>query len=166
MSGLNRRLGEIAFALVVLVIDLLALRDAMPWTIKAGLFPRAIGIPLAILLILLLIRLAKEYADERKVETRPPLPLTLEERREQELERRRIYAIVAWLLIFLVGIWVIGFPLAGVLGTLAFLRLYAHEKWPISFWIAGGTAVFFYVMVTYLNTPFPRGWLFETFIPG
>ena len=163
---MNRRLGEIAFTLVVLVVDLLAVREALPWTIKAGLFPRAIGIPLAGLLVLLLVRLVKEWSDERTVETKPPLPLTLEERREQEQERRRIYAIVVWLLIFLVGIWVIGFPLAGVLGTLAFLRIYAHEKWPISIWIAGGTALFFYVMITYLNTPFPRGWFFETFIPG
>jgi hypothetical protein len=77
--------------------------------------------------------------------------------------RRRGLSIVSWLLGFLAAIWLLGFPAGGTLGTLAYLKLAAREKWPISVAISAGTALFFALMIYGLNTPFPPGALFELF---
>lgn len=157
---MSRNVSEIAFTLAVMVVIGLAVWDARVWEIKARLFPWAVGIPLLALLGALLMvqltRLARKSPGEDSEKPRV-------DDAEAAQARRRGFAIIGWLLGFLALIWLIGFPLAGPLGTLAYLKFNAREKWPISLAISAGTAAFFALMIYGLNTPFPRGMLPELF---
>jgi hypothetical protein len=177
---------NIIFTLVLLAVVGAVIYEARVWEIKARLFPWAIGIPVLAMIVALLMKQVLEQfnrsrqavAEARSVdsllgETRSGASHSAEvhpaERHAAEVEaqaRRRAYAIVGWLLGFLAAIWMLGFPAGGTLGTLAYLKLAAGERWPISVAISAGTAVFFWLMINFLNTPFPRGTLFDLVAAG
>jgi hypothetical protein len=159
----NRRTYEILFTAALLAMVCWAVWEGRDWTIKPRLFPWAIGIPLAGMLAAQLVMLVIRRQQELPATAAEPTADEVEGRIEAERARRRGISIVGWLLGFLGAIWLLGFPAGGTLGTLAYLKLAAREKWPISLAIAGGTAVFFALMINGLNTPFPRGTLFELF---
>jgi hypothetical protein len=150
---MTRSFQDIAFTILLMVVIGVAVWDAQKWEIKARLFPWVIGIPLlGMLAVLLAVQLARHLRDADPSGGGLPTDAAA---------RRRAYAIIGWLLGFLAAIWVLGFPVGGTLGTLVFLKFGAHEKWPISLAISAGTAIFFVLMINGLNTPFPRGTLFE-----
>ena len=160
---MSRDLQQIAFTAAILVVVSAAVWDAQQWAIKARLFPWAIGFPVIALMLALLVqqlvpyfRRAPEPAQSGWVEEVEGVASA-----EAAVARRRGFAIVGWLLGFLGAIWLLGFPAGGTLGTLAYLKMAARERWPMSLAISAGTAVFFFLMINALNTPFPRGTLFE-----
>jgi putative tricarboxylic transport membrane protein len=150
---MTRSVQDIAFTILLMVVIGVAVWDAQKWEIKARLFPWVIGIPLlGMLAVLLAVQLARHLRDADLSGGGIAMDATA---------RRRAYAIIGWLLGFLAAIWVLGFPIGGTLGTLAFLKFGAREKWPISLAISAGTAIFFVLMINGLNTPFPKGTLVE-----
>jgi hypothetical protein len=157
----NRKTYEILFTVALLAMVSWAVWEGRDWNIKPRLFPWAIGLPLIGLLTfqlgLLIVRKRPESAAAEATSAE------VEDQIEAARARRRGVSIVGWLLGFLGAIWLLGFPAGGTLGTLAYLKLAAREKWPISLAISGGTALFFALMINGLNTPFPRGTLFELF---
>ena len=160
---MTRETQQIAFTAVLLAVIAAAVWDARQWTIKAQLFPWVIGFPvMALLLILLLQQLVQR---SRSVPKRSEASVIGQVEHvasaEAAVARRRGFGIVGWLLGFLGAIWLLGFPAGGTLGTLAYLKLAAKERWPISLAISAGTAVFFFLMIKGLNTPFPSGTLLE-----
>jgi hypothetical protein len=157
---MNRDRWEILFTLAVLVVVGVAVWQAHAWGLKPRLFPWAIGIPLMGLLVALLVT---QVVRQFKSAPAAPEPPVIEEAEAVAAAhaRRRGLSIVGWLLGFLVAIWLLGFPIGGTLATLAYLKLAAHERWPISLAISGGTAAFFVLMIYGLHTPFPQGALFE-----
>ena len=165
---MSRNAYEMIFTLALLLVVGAAVWQAQGWQIKARLFPWAIGLPLMGLLAALLVtqvmrqlRASSAVAAEQSVAVEHPEE-TADPVRAADA-RRRGFTIVGWLLGFLAAVWLLGFPVGGTLGTLAYLKLAAREKWPISGAISAGTALFFAVMIYGLNTPFPRGALLELF---
>jgi hypothetical protein len=152
----TRNLQDIVFTLIVMALVGVAVWDAQRWELKARLFPWVIGIPLICLLAALLIVQLVRLSSEAQPGGSEGAGITLD-----AAARRRAVSIVGWLLGFLGAIWILGFPIGGTLATLAYLKLAAHEKWPISVAISGGTALLFLAMINFLATPFPRGTLFE-----
>jgi hypothetical protein len=177
---------NIVFTVVLLAVVGAVIFEARVWEIKARLFPWAIGIPvLAMIVALLMKQILEQFNRSRQAvgevhstdsflgDSRAGASHSAEvhpaERHAAEVQaqvRRRAYSIVGWLLGFLAAIWMLGFPAGGTLGTLAYLKLAAGEGWPISVAISAGTAVFFWLMINFLNTPFPRGTLFDLVAPG
>ena len=79
------------------------------------------------------------------------------------LARRRTLAMSAWILLFTVGVAVLGFRVGSGLLTLAFLRFGANESWKLSLAISLGTYLFFYLLfVQALAIQLPPGWLADT----
>jgi hypothetical protein len=177
----------VLFTAVLLIVVSSAVWGARQWDIKARLFPWAIGFPLIALLLVLLVqqvmhrvrtgleegtpRQAIEEAEEiAAAEAAPacypavatPMPdVAPRANFRLSLEQWRFFSIIAWLVGFPAAIWILGFPLGCTLGTLAYLKLSAREKWPISLAVSTGMALFFFLMINGLHTPFPKGGLLE-----
>lgn len=171
---MNRRTQDILFTLLVIAAIGAAVSDAQKWDLKAALFPRAVGFPVLALLAALLVKQSLGLLKAGQVETTVGETHAVDPEAGQAettvgetdavdpvVARRRFFSIVAWILGFFAAIWVLGFPAGGTLSTLAYLRLSAKEKWPISLYISGGTALFFDAMIQFMNIPFFKGTLFE-----
>jgi hypothetical protein len=66
--------------------------------------------------------------------------------------------IAAWIVGMLGAIWLVGFPLATLLTTLAYLRLAAHERWTVSVALSLGGFLFVHgLFARLLGVPFPPG---------
>ena len=163
---MSRNAYEMIFTLALLIIVGAAVWQAQEWQIKARLFPWAIGLPLMGLLAALLVtqvmrqlRASSAVAAEQSVAVEHPAEAADPLRAADA--RRRGLTIVGWLLGFLAAIWLLGFPVGGTLGTLAYLKVAARERWPFSVAISCVTAIFFALMIYGLNTPFPMGVLLE-----
>jgi Tripartite tricarboxylate transporter TctB family len=163
----TRDMQQIAFTAVILIVVSAAVWQAEQWAIKARLFPWVIGIPVIAMLLALLVQQIIRVVRSAPVRAEVGVVEQFENvaSAEAAAARRRGFTIVGWLLGFLGAIWLIGFPAGGTLATLGYLKLAAREKWPISLAISAGTALFFFLMINFLNTPFPRGEFFEMLFP-
>lgn len=133
-----------------------ALFESRLWDPRAHLMPRVAAIPLlALLLVQLGLTLRAGVVARGRVE--PVLPDV-----PPAILRRRLASILAWLAGIAALIWSVGFAVGGPAATLAYLRLAAHERWPMSLAITGGTLAFFVLMIGALAIPFPCGEL----LPG
>lgn len=65
--------------------------------------------------------------------------------------RPRVIAFVSWILAFFVGVWLLGFIVAGPLLTLAYARLQGRERWRVALPMAVGVAVAIWATRDLLN---------------
>ena len=144
------------FCLVVVALFAWALLETKDWSIRTGLFPRAVGIAgltLALAQLYLALRITfKEGAvnPAKVVDT------------EAALVRQRTISITGWILGFFAVIWLLGFSIAVPLVTFLYLKLGAGEKWPITVILTMLAWVSFYGLFDYtLHVPFPEGLLWE-----
>jgi hypothetical protein len=74
------------------------------------------------------------------------------------LANRRALSIGGWIGGFFVAIWLLGFSAAAAVATFLYLRLGAHERWPVSSALALAAWAFFFGLFDYgLQLPFPDG---------
>lgn len=151
MHGMASRILGIA----VMFASGAAVVIAMDWPVKAKLFPMAIGIPVfcmaAAEVLWGLLRPADRVGamDFRPSEQLPP-----------KIAVRRTWVTIAWMLGFLAGIVLAGFPVAVPLLVLLYARLQGREGWALSLGLALAVWGFFYgVFDRLLHLPFPAGWI-------
>jgi putative tricarboxylic transport membrane protein len=145
--------AETAFSLAILLLVAGAVWQARVWDIQARLFPWVIGFPMLALLVVQFLRSLQ--TEEVASTTEQAEEATV----SPAIVRQRSLNFTGWLLGIGVAVWLLGFPLGGTLGTLAYLRLAARESWRLMAAITIGTAAFFWIMVKLLNIPFPSGLL-------
>jgi hypothetical protein len=148
----SRDTREIAFIVAIILLLVGAIWQAQEWPFRTRIFPMVIALPLLLLTVVLLVAKIRGLRD--------PSPGVLEAPVDEiapQVARQRTLGILGWLLGFGGLIWLLGFPIGGTLGTLAYLKVGARERWPISLAISGGTALFFVAMINGLHTPFPSG---------
>ena len=80
-----------------------------------------------------------------------------------EVVRRRVLVMCGWILVFFLGIWLLGFRVGSFLLTLAFLKFGASESWRVSV-VAGGISYLFFLLVFHfaLQVPLAPGLLTES----
>jgi hypothetical protein len=121
---------------------------------RARLFPLIIGIPG---LILASMAFGKELFTTTRAVTIDPD----EEELEPAVARRRMIAIISWIIGFFGLIWLVGFVVSSVVATFAYLKFGNSERWSISIALTGLAWLFFYGLFDYiLHLPFPDGELF------
>lgn len=150
------------FMVLLLMMSAWSVFEARQWDIRARLFPWAVGFPVIALLALQIattLRAAIAGTGYSVGES------AFDELAHSPEARRRTVMILVWLLVFAALIYLLGFPFGSTLSTLLYLKISAHEKWPISLAITAGTAAFFAALVLFLYVPFPRGILLELLIP-
>lgn len=143
--------------------------QATAWPLRTRLFPLAIGIPVLILALihfgLALRQLRRDAGATGELETSPGVltgvitrgPIAAEVE-TLDITARQALTISAWLLVFLSGVWALGFTIASTLLTLLFLRVAGREGWRLSLGVAAGILVLFVgAFDLALNVPLATG---------
>jgi hypothetical protein len=147
---------DLGFTLLLLALISWTTFEASKWDARARLFPWAAGIPVLVLLIVQIVR------QVRTILASPDGPkVVIGGHADAHVAFERTLRVGAWILGFAVLIWAVGFPVGGTLGTLLYLKTAARERWPISLAITVGTGAFFWILITFLYTPFPRGFIVD-----
>jgi hypothetical protein len=128
---------------------------AMDWPLKAKLFPIAIGVP-----VFCMAAAEVLWGLLRPAERVGAMDFQLSEQSPSEARVRRLLIAVGWMLGFLAGIALVGFPVAVPLLVLLYAKLQGREGWGLSLGLAVAVWGFFYgVFDQLLHLPFPDGWI-------
>jgi Tripartite tricarboxylate transporter TctB family len=118
--------GRIFFCVFLLAVAASAIYMALDWPFKAALFPLSVSIPLLILASIQLLQLIFG-----KAETNDSAALDLEFSSDvpPEIERRRVITAFAWIVGFILTVYLIGFPLTVPLFIFFYLRFESGIGW-------------------------------------
>jgi hypothetical protein len=128
---------------------------AMDWPLKAKLFPLAIGIP-----VFCMAAAEVLWGLLRPAERMDAMDFRLSGQLPPKIAFRRTLIMIAWMLGFLAGIVLVGFPVAVPLLVLLYARLQGREGWGLSLGLALAMwGIFYGVFDHLLHLPFPAGWI-------
>jgi TctA family transporter len=158
---LNNPVYRPLFALFFVGLFVYVLRETFfeirPMEERAALFPMVLGVPC---LILALMAFGQELFNvlRRPTDGKGSAEMTFP--LEQSVIRRRAASIVAWILGFFAGIWLLGFVIAVPVVSFLYFRFAGGEKWATSIPLSLGAWAVFYGLFDYvLHLPFPEGTL-------
>lgn len=156
-------LGGIAFTSVILLVILAALAEATGWPYEARLLPWILGVPAAVLCLVLLardvVRLVRGSPPQENVrimdiQTDSDLPLAV--------VARRAGVMFAWLFGLFAAIWLVGFLIAIPVFVFLYLLLQGREKLRVCLIASVSMLVFMVVVfhhllrVSWLHGAFPQ----------
>jgi putative tricarboxylic transport membrane protein len=153
------------FALFFVALFVYVLRETFveirPMEERAALFPMVLGIPcLALALAAFgqeLLAVLRRPGGGRDA---PEMTSSL----APAVIRRRAVSIVAWILGFFAGIWLLGFVIAVPVASFLYFRFAGGEKWSTSIPLSLVAGAIFYGLFDYLlHLPFPEGTLLTWF---
>ncbi len=151
---------------LVCILSLLFLGwKAQPWEFSAKLFPLSL---VGVGVVLLSFHVARELwrsvypsQAQTKVQT---MDIGIMGEEEPSVIRWRSCEIWAWLVGFLIAILTIGMMVSIPLFSFLYLKVHAHERWPVSLIIPLFVGSFMYgLFEMVLHTPWIEGWLWELF---
>jgi hypothetical protein len=158
---LNNPVYRPLFALFFVGLFVYVLRETFfeirPMEERAALFPMVLGVPC---LVLALMAFGQELFNvlRRPTDGKGSAEMTFP--LEQSVIRRRAASIVAWILGFFAGIWLLGFVIAVPVVSFLYFRFAGGEKWATSIPLSLGAWAVFYGLFDYvLHLPFPEGTL-------
>ena len=129
--------------------------EAREWGTPAKLFPWVIGVPMVVLAV---FHLVSEWQGKRKeaVGGSPPVDVEFAKGIDPAIARSRALGSFLWIIGFLVSIWLLGFSISTALVIFLYLKMQAREGWGLSFSLAFGGWVIYFVLFEYLlRLPFP-----------
>jgi hypothetical protein len=141
-------LGGIAFTSVILVVILFALVEATDWPYEARLLPWILGVPTAILCLVLLVRdsvrLARGTVPQENVrimdiQTDDDIPLAV--------VVRRATTMFAWLFGLFAAIWLVGFLIT--IPAFIFLYLLVQGREPLRLCIVASVSMLAFTVVVF-----------------
>jgi putative tricarboxylic transport membrane protein len=147
------------FDFAIVVAFVCALWMSRKFNVRAGLFPWAIGFPVLTLSLIQLLKGLRRRGGRRgeapASETAPPdIP--------REVVNRRTANTFGWIGGYFLGIWLLGFAIAGPLCAFIQLKFGGREKWLTSLMLAFLTWVCIYGFFDrFLHVPFPPGAIFS-----
>lgn len=184
---------EVAFSLAIAFFLVWTVWEARDWPLHSKLFPWSLGFSVLVLaLIQVVVALSAAWNEgntrvkEKKSGSgangaapgqRDRIEAQMEIERADpgfsasdgpaltpEAIRRRVVAICGWILIFFLGIWLLGFKVGSLFLTFAFLKFTASEKWSVSAAVAVGIYLFFLVVFDLaLKVPLGNGFVADYF---
>ena len=143
---------ELLFSALIVLLLAWGLWTARTWPVHSRIFPWSIGFGVLLLALAQLIRSVREVIRSTGGSDVP-----------DDAVRRRVLVMCGWILVFFLGIWLLGFRVGSFLLTLAFLRFGASESWRVSV-SAGGVSYLFFLLVFHfaLQVPLAPGLLTES----
>jgi hypothetical protein len=150
-----RRKLSILFPVFLVVAFAGALLAAQSFRSQARLFPIVIGIVgLGLAVLALVLEVRRQAGGEAAAATTALDTLDLVQ------AQRRTAIIMGWIVGFVVAVWLLGFFVAVPLLSLAYLRLTARERWPVSLAYAAVSGIVFYGLFGIaVRIPFDSGML-------
>lgn len=175
---MSRKRIDVLFSALVVVFLAWAVWEARAWPLHSRIFPWSIGIAV---LLLALVQLASAARGAIRTDRSgavdaapgPNLgrreaqgvhsPATEERALAHRLARRRVVVMCSWILVFFLGVWLLGFRVGSFVLTAAFLKSAAAEGWSVSL-SAGAVSYLFFLLVFHwlLQVPLPPGALAES----
>jgi hypothetical protein len=120
------RKGRIFFSVFLITVAASAIYLALDWPFKAKLFPLSVSIPLLLLAGAQLVQLVR--GKEEPVES-AALDLEFSTDVPPELARRRVIAGFSWIVGFILGVYLIGFPLTVPVFIFIYLKFESGVGW-------------------------------------
>jgi hypothetical protein len=168
---------EFLFSVLIVLFFAWALWEAKDWPAQSKLFPWSLGFSVLALALWQVAVALRAALEERRAagpaekiadavnasgdsSTRAPESNLL----ASDLARRRAMTIGFWIVVFFVGISLLGFKLGSLCLTFVFLKCAAKEKWTTSAAIAVGSYLFFWLVFDVaLSVPLGSGLIGEYF---
>ena len=149
------RLASRILGVAVMLASGAAVVIAMDWPVKAKLFPISIGVPVFCMAAAeVLWGLLRPDARAAAMDFR------LSDHLPSKIAVRRTLAAIGWMLGFLMGIVLVGFPMAVPLVVFLYAKVQGRESWGLSLGLALGVwGLFYAVFDRLLHLPFPAGWI-------
>jgi hypothetical protein len=168
---------EFLFSVIIVLFLAWALWEARDWPAQSKLFPWSLGFTVLALALSQAAFALRAALKERKAaivaekladganasgDARASLPES--ELVAPDMARRRAMMIGCWIVVFFVGISLLGFKLGSLFLTFVFLKFTAKEKWTTSAAIAVGSYLFFWLVFDLaLRVPLGSGLMGEYF---
>jgi len=132
---------------------------AQDWRMQARLYPWTIGVPMLILAIVQVILDLKGVKAKQSSDA-TPMDYQFSQVTDPVIARKRTITMFSWLVGFIFGIWLLGFPIAIALMMFTYLKFQGKEPWVLSITLTVIAWVSFWILfVRLLNLPFPEGLL-------
>ncbi|MGH7674139.1 MAG: tripartite tricarboxylate transporter TctB family protein [Gemmatimonadales bacterium] len=148
------RLASRILGVAVVLASGAAVVIALDWPLKARLFPIAIGVP-----VFCMAAAEVVWGLLRPDARVGAMDFRLSEHLPGKTAARRTFVVIAWMLGFLAGIVLAGFPIAVPLLVFLYAKL-GREPWGLSLGLALGVwGLFYAVFDRMLHLPFPAGWI-------
>ena len=118
--------GRIVYCIFLLVVAAYSIYQASGWSFKTALFPLAVSIPLVALVAIYLVQIVfgKEAA-----ESGAAVDVEFSSDVRPEVARRRVIGIFAWIVGFILSVFLIGFPLTVPLFIFSYLKFQSRVGW-------------------------------------
>lgn len=147
--------GRIFFSLFLIAIAGYAIYAAAHWSFKTGFFPLAVAIPL---MLLALLQLALELFGKPEAIADRLIEAEFSNDVSPAEARRRALVTFSWIALFVLFVYVVGFPLSVPLFLFLYLRLQSKVSWSFSIVLTGLAWSAFYVLFErLLKLPFAPG---------
>jgi hypothetical protein len=145
------------FSFCALVFFCVFVYMAQDWRMQARLYPWAIGIPMLILAIVQVI-LDLKGVQAKQSSDATPVDFQFTKGIDPATAKKRTIIMFSWLAGFLLGIWLLGFPIAIALMMFTYLKFQGRESWVLSVALTVIAWLCFWgLFVKLLNLPFPEG---------
>lgn len=166
---------ELLFSLLVAVLLGWMIWEARAWPMHSRIFPTTIGVGVLLLALAEVvasarraIRVAPSYGTDAAAPEVRAGQRTSQDRgedvsRAEPSRRGRALVMCGWVVVFFLGVWLLGFRVGSFVLTAVFLKLAASEGWGVSL-AAGAVSYLFFLVVFHwiLQVPLPAGLLAES----
>ncbi len=151
------------FSFLVLVFFCYLVWEAGEWRLQARLYPWAIGIPMILLAIINIVQELRGPEEEGgSASSNAPADFQLTQTVDWAVAVRRTANILAWIVGFMAGIWLIGFSITVAAMTFGYLKIQSKEGWLMSLILTAAAWLIYYVVFERtLLLPFPEGQVFR-----
>ena len=148
------------FSICALIFFIVWVYVAQDWRLQARLYPWAIGFPMVILAVIQVILDLRGYKAEQTSDG-APVDFQFTKDIDPALAKKRAIVMFTWFFGFLLGVWLVGFPISIVVMMFSYLKIQSKESWGLSIGLTAIAYVFFWALfVKLLTLPFPEGRIF------
>jgi len=157
--------GRILMLFFSIGIGIYVILSAQKWPPRTALFPEVIGAVVVILaLVALFFNLFRKGESGEETDL---MDFRLSKDVDQARVTRRVLSVMLWVVGFLVGILLLGFPITALFFMFLYLKCDGREGWKTSVGITAIVWAGFYVLFIWLlKTRFNEGWIIEWFKGG
>ena len=148
------------FSFCALIFFIVWVYYAQEWRLQARLYPWAIGFPMVVLAFIQVVLDLRGYK-AKETSDGAPVDFQFTKGIDPALAKKRAIVMFTWFFCFLLGVWLVGFPISIVVMMFTYLKIQSGESWVTSISLTAIAFAFFWMLfVKLLTLPFPEGRIF------
>ena len=148
------------FSICALIFFIVWVYVAQEWRLQARLYPWAIGFPMVVFAVIQVILDLRGFKPTKTSDS-APVDFQFTKEIDPALAKKRAIVMFTWFFCFLLGVWLVGFPISIVVMMFTYLKIQSKESWGLSIGLTAIAYGFFWsLFVKLLTLPFPEGRIF------